>query len=398
MNVFRKIGLIGLLFVSPLMMFIHCLSKEGIFKNALYINPGNINDSLLPIVIETNDKKALKFEADLKRYGYDRINISEYLDIIFRYRDPALLPIYFAILESQNLHPYFKISAIYVIGEIGSTKNFKNLYKLWQSEKNDLIREYIASALGKLSDSSQASILKSMEKAEENAYVRRTLEAAISRANGGRRTRIAYLPLYDTVQFRRIKTYPSEKSYIEYSLIARKKIDTTISGYIPIAKDCTFPHMQYKKCRSIYEKVKQPFSSFALPGVWHVGEDSGWLFAGMPIHSIMDGRVALIQHEESWGCLVCIESMLPNKQIVCSYYGHLSSNLDVAVGQILKEGDKLGEIGPSFSLENGGYRSHLHLGIEKASIKNAVIAGYDENIAHWFNPVEFISNKKAFRN
>jgi murein DD-endopeptidase MepM/ murein hydrolase activator NlpD len=90
--------------------------------------------------------------------------------------------------------------------------------------------------------------------------------------------------------------------------------------------------------------------------------------------------------------------MLPNKQIVCAYFGHLSSNLDVTVGKILKAGDKIGEIGPSFSLENGGYRSHLHLGIEKASIKNAVIAGYDENIAHWYNPIEFISNKKAFEN
>jgi hypothetical protein len=110
-----------------------------------------------------------------------------------------------------------------------------------------------------------------------------------------------------------------------------------------------------------------------LPGVCHVGEDSGWLFAGMPIHSIMDGWVVLIQHEESWGCLVCVESMLPDNQIVCVYYGHLSSNIDVTIGKILKAGDIIG-------------------GIEKASIKNAVIAGYDEYIAHWYNPVEFIRN------
>jgi hypothetical protein len=192
------------------------------------------------------------------------------------------------------LHPYFKASAIYVIGEIGCAKNFNDLFAYWQAEKNDLIREYIAGALGKISDSSHTPILKSMEKAEKNAFVRKTLEAAISRSNGSRRTRIAYLPLFDTIHFRRLKTYPSEQSYVEYSLIARKKIDTTISRFIPMAKDCIFPHMQYKKCHSIYEKVKQPFASFGLPGVWHVGEDSGWLFAGMPIHSIMDGRVALM--------------------------------------------------------------------------------------------------------
>ena len=396
-NVLKKMNFISLLFACHLMMFIFYSSKADAFEDALYIDPGNINDSLLPISIEIDDKKALKFEAEIKRHGCDGINISEYLDIIFRYRDTSLLPIYFSIMNSRNLHPYFKLSSIYVIGETGRAKDFNKLYAFWKSEKNDLIREYIASALGKVSDSSHVPLLKRMAKAEKNAYVRKTLEAAISRAHGVRRTRIAYLPLFDTIQYRRIKTYPSEKSYYEYSLVARKKVDTTLSRFIPMAKNRIFPHMQYKKCRSIYDKVKQPLHSFGLPGVGHVGEDSGWLFSGMPVHSIMDGNVALIQHEESWGCLICVESMLPNNQIVCAYYGHLSCNLDVVVGKLLKKGDKIGEIGPSFSLENGGYRSHLHLGVEKAPFKNAVIAGYNENIAHWHDPIKFISQKKALK-
>lgn len=130
----------------------------------------------------------------------------------------------------------------------------------------------------------------------------------------------------------------------------------------------------------------------------HVGEDSGWLFDGMPVHSIMDGRVVLIQHEESWGCLVCIENILPDSQVVCTYYGHLSSNLDVTVGKLQQAGDKIGEIGPAFSLENGGYRSHLHLGIEKDSIGNAVIAGYDERIDRWYNPVDLFLRKYRMTN
>lgn len=398
MNIVKQKGLIIVLCISTLVMGIFCSSKASRFENALHIDPANINDSLLPIVIEADDKKTLQFEADLKQYGLNGITATAYLDIIFRYRDQALLPIYFSLLKLRNLHPYFKISAIYVIGETGSPDYFNNLHAFWQKEKNDLIREYMASALGKIADSSHIPLLQTMAKAEKNAYVHKTLESAISRAKGGRRTRITYLPLFDTTGFRRIKTYPSEQSSVEYSLVARKKIDTTAAAYIPMAQDRVFPHMQYKKCRSIYDKVKQPFTSFALPGVWHVGEDSGWLFAGMPVHSIMDGRVVLILHEESWGCLVCIESMLPNRQIVCAYYGHLSGNLDVTVGQVLKTGDKIGEIGPSFSLENGGYRCHLHLGIEKASINNAVIAGYSEEVARWYNPVEFISDKKAFIN
>jgi hypothetical protein len=387
---FRKANICCLLFVSLSMMFMCCTAKVDAFKDTLYIDPGNITDSLLPILIESDDEKEQKFESELVHNGYDNINLNEFFDIIFRYRDPDLLPIYFSIINSRKLHPYFKASAIYVIGETGSAKNFYNLYAHWQKEKNDLIREYIASALGKISNTTHIPILEKMEQTEKNAYVRKTIAAAISRINGSRRTRIAYLPFLDTIHFRRIKMFPSENSDVEHSLFARQKIDTAIYSSIPPASDCIFPHMQYKKCHSIYDKVKRPFISFGLPGVSHVGEDSGWLFAGMPVHSIMAGRVALIQHEESWGCLVCVESILPDKQIVCAYYGHLSCNLDVAIGKIVRKGDKIGEIGPSFSLENGGYRSHLHLGIEKASIGNARIAGYDDDIAHWYNPMEFI--------
>jgi hypothetical protein len=391
---FNKWHINSLNILNIVLVFVLCTSKSDFTKDTLYIDPAAINDSLLWTTLRTDETKEQLFGAEFKRYGCDSINFNHYLDILFRYRDPALLPLYFRILNSQNVHPYFKLSSIYVIGETGTPGNFNDLYYFWKSEKNDLIREYLANAFGKLSDSSHIPILKDLLLSEKNAYVHKTLETAISRAKGERRTKFTYLPLFDTAIFCKVKTYPSEKNTFEYTLTARKKIDTTISRYIPVAHKINVPHMQYKKCHSIYEKVKQPFSSFGLPGVCHVGEDSGWLFDGIPVHSIMDGRVVVIQHEESWGCLVCIESMLPDSQIVCTYYGHLSSNLDVVVGKLVQAGDKIGEIGPSFTLENGGYRSHLHLGIEKASISNAVIAGYDERIDHWYNPVEFIDKKK----
>lgn len=390
----NKINIVSLLILFHLIVDINCTKELDFSRDALFVDPVEINDSLLWITIGNNDTKERNFEADLERNGCDSIKFSDYFDIIFRYRVPALLPLYFRILNSHDVHPYFKLTSIYVIGETGSTKNFNELMFYWKSEKNDLVREYLASALGKLSDSSQIPVLKELFRSEKNGYVRKTLEAAILRANGGRRAKFSYLPLLDTTTLPKIKTYPSENTTIEYSLTARKKIDTTISHYIPIAQNRSLPHMQYKRCRSIYRKVMQPSESFGLPGVSHVGEDSGWLFDGMPVHSIMDGRVVLIQHEESWGCLVCVESMLPDSQVVCTYYGHLSSNLDVTVGKLLQAGDKIGEIGPSFTLENGGYRSHLHLGIEKASIGKAVIAGYDDRIDRWYNPVEFVFKKK----
>jgi murein DD-endopeptidase MepM/ murein hydrolase activator NlpD len=393
---FMRIGFIILSSMPLLALTFHCNHTVHGFPTVLLVDPAAIADSLLPITIEPDDRKFRQFESEIAQDGLDKVKIDSYLDILFRYRDPTLLPLYFALLQRQDLHSYFKAMAIYVIGETGGHGDFDRLYQFWRSEQNDLVREYIAAALGKIANSSHIPLLNKMAAIEKNGYARTTLEAGIRRAKGNRRTRIAYLPSYDTIRFRKLKTYPAEKTSPETYLLARKKIDTAVSRFVPAATDCIPPHQQYKQCRSIYDKVKQPFYSFGLPGVFHVGEDSGWLFAGMGVHAVMEGRVALIQHEESWGCLVCVESALPDKTVVCAYYGHLSSNLDVTVGQIVKMGDRLGEIGPPFSLENGGYRSHLHLGIEKAPIGTAVIAGYDEHIGHWYDPVTFIKEKKSF--
>ena len=360
------------------------------FKTELYIDPADISDTLLPVYIQDDETKLLHFEQMVVDYGQNKFAMENYFDLIFRYRDNRLLPFFYRVIDLKNIDPYFKIASIYVIGETGTGKDIERLYTLWQHETNALVREYIAGAMGKIADSTAIPLLTRMYRQEKNAYVHKTIASSIDRAAGKRRSTISYLPLIDTTRFRRLKTYPSESLQSEFNLIARRKIDVTASHFIPMAKDCIFPHMQYKMCQSIYDKVKQPFSSFALKGVSHVGEDSGWLFEGMAIHSIMNGRVALIQHEESWGCLVCIESMLADSATVCTYYGHLSHNLDVYIGKTVEKGDKIGEIGPSFTFQNGGYRSHLHIGIEKASIEHAFIAGYNDDVEHWYNPVKFI--------
>jgi hypothetical protein len=110
----------------------------------------------------------------------------------------------------------------------------------------------------------------------------------------------------------------------------------------------------------------------------------------MPVHAVMAGRVMLVQHEESWGCLVCIESKLPDGSPVTHYYGHLSSEVCVYPGQIVRMGDMIGEIGPPFTLQNGGYLPHLHLGIEKNPFSKAAVRGYADNSDAWYDPVAFV--------
>lgn len=68
------------------------------------------------------------------------------------------------------------------------------------------------------------------------------------------------------------------------------------------------------------------------------------------------------------------------------YYGHLAKFLNVAVGDTVYPGRKIGQIGSSVSYENGGYWPHLHLGIEKADFANARCSGYDSDLDAWHNP------------
>jgi len=365
------------------------------YSQNLCVDPSDIDDASLPLNVQPDSLEAAlsNFEEDLQVLGPEKINYYNHLRVLFRYRDRELVPLYKRIIEDTTIHNYFKLMAVSTLGEIQDSDGYQYLLNLWSAAKNNgLFREYIACAMGKLADSTHASALSGLAEKESNLYVVKTLEAAASQAMGRRRTRFSYLPACDTAGIRKLAYFPAELIRKE-RLRGIKRIDRDISQ-IPVTHDCIFPHMQYRLSDSLYQKVGYPPISFGFATIgWglHVGEDSGWLFAGMPVHSIMDGLVVIIQHDESWGCLVCVESKLPNGQFITVYYGHLSHMLDVYLGQELRMGDKIGEIGPSFTFQNGGYLSHLHLGIEKSSSDKALVAGYHHEISHWHDPVAFIT-------
>jgi murein DD-endopeptidase MepM/ murein hydrolase activator NlpD len=164
---------------------------------------------------------------------------------------------------------------------------------------------------------------------------------------------------------------------------------------LQIAKRCIYPHQQYKSNKKSYEFLNYPLVSFGFEDQhWgiHVGEDSGWLFSGMSVHSIMDGIVAKIQYIPTWGVLIAIQSRLCDSSIVTAYYGHLSCTINVAIGDLVKVGDKISEIAPSFTYSNGGYFSHLHLGVEKSDAHSAIIKGWYDSTENWYSPISFVAN------
>ncbi len=236
--------IISIIFI--MIVFCRCTLLSEKTEVTCYIDPKDISDSLFPITIYDNEDKFITFEEELTKSCVDSMPIDPYLDILFTYRESLLIPIYYKIIQSPQYHPYFKSLAIYVIGEVGCADDFKTLVSIFNSEKNDLVREFLASAIGKVANTSHGAMLTTMLDNEKNYYVKKTLEAAIERTLTRRRAKFTYLPLLEKKQYCRIKTFPSDKPHRDFTLRSKKKIDSSISSPIPMARKCMYPHMQYK--------------------------------------------------------------------------------------------------------------------------------------------------------
>ncbi|MEO5790279.1 aminotransferase class III-fold pyridoxal phosphate-dependent enzyme, partial [Gelidibacter sp.] len=93
----------------------------------------------------------------------------------------------------------------------------------------------------------------------------------------------------------------------------------------------------------------------------HLGIDF-WLPNGTPVHSVLDGEVVLAINDagnKEYGGLVILKHTAENLEFY-TLYGHLSvaSATKHNVGDFIKKGEKVGELGSSN--ENGNWAPHLH--------------------------------------
>lgn len=94
----------------------------------------------------------------------------------------------------------------------------------------------------------------------------------------------------------------------------------------------------------------------------------------IPVPAFCDGKLLLKEWASGYGG-VAVQSCTLAGQAVTVIYGHL--NIDTvrpSVGDSLKKGDFIGNLGKGYSTETDGERKHLHLGIHKGTTVN--IIGY----------------------
>ncbi|MCF7731315.1 MAG: peptidoglycan DD-metalloendopeptidase family protein [Akkermansiaceae bacterium] len=130
-----------------------------------------------------------------------------------------------------------------------------------------------------------------------------------------------------------------------------------IRALVPPVRDYFDP--KRKSYGLLIEQEGTPFS-----GKYHVGDDCAWQKDHETVVAIGDGIVRLVDlGRRSWGGLVVVEHATAAGKRFCSLYGHLGPLISVRPGQAVRQGQKLGAVGLSYSHANGGYLAHLHFGI-----------------------------------
>jgi murein DD-endopeptidase MepM/ murein hydrolase activator NlpD len=109
----------------------------------------------------------------------------------------------------------------------------------------------------------------------------------------------------------------------------------------------------------------------------------------VPVYAIADGTIRQISTVSGYGGLLILQVNLEGQEVTVNY-GHVSiSSVKVRVGDVVKTGQFLANLGKGCSMETDGERKHLHFAIHKGS--QIDLAGYvptQAELADWLNPKE----------
>lgn len=360
----------------------NCLSYDFIQKIEIDTSLHLLQPS--PLFMTSQD--ALKGHKELEnRIKHGTVDISKDFYLIFRYRDSYFIPLWKKTIIENNNNPILIMWFINAIEQIGDKNNLSHI-STYKNSSNGIIRECVANAYGFLASKDSIPMLLKWLSKEENGYVRETIESSINAINkNGYMNRIPYLPRY-------YKEKPLKLDYL-YNVnvnddpsMQYDEIDTargTVKGSYFI-----YPFQQY--LWKLKNTTSRGFFGSHTGPVFHVGKDAGWLYEGLPVHSICNGIIKEISHNLSWGNLIVVESVIQDSDTICVIYGHLSPYNNLKVGDTVSTGDRIGQIGNSVTPDNGGYWAHLHLGIEKSSFRKSHRSGYEADTTRYYNPVSFI--------
>jgi len=147
--------------------------------------------------------------------------------------------------------------------------------------------------------------------------------------------------------------------------------------------------------------TKKPFSIYISPKIspvqpekfsgYHTGADAEYADVGgdVDVFGVADGTVVYSGFVNGYGGLIIIRQ----DDGYSSLYGHLKITSLIKKGADVKRGDKIAELGESFSQDTDGERKHLHFAVYKGDGLN--FKGYVQNkkdLAGWQDPVDYLKS------
>lgn len=107
----------------------------------------------------------------------------------------------------------------------------------------------------------------------------------------------------------------------------------------------------------------------------------------IPVKAVCAGSVRERKWVSGYGGVVITDCTL-NDQTATVLYGHLNiDSVNLTIGNDVKPGDTIGNLGKGFSKETDGERKHLHLSVHKGTVIN--LRGYvqtEKELSGWFDP------------
>ena len=288
-----------------------------------------------------------------------------------------------------------------------------------QDESPD-IRETAAEYFTWLGDSQDLDTLKQAQIEEQDFYTRAAVTAAIAAIERRAKTGdaafrkeidgIAATSTLEPLLVYEVHEHKEQTAFIaRNSALQRAILGYSITSGAPAAKN------QYPVARAWLPPVRDYFDQnrksygvavgnrhATFSNSVHIGDDCAWGDELRTVVAAADGIVRSASHIRSWGYIVVVEHRTPARDTFCTVYAHLSPLIHVCPGDIVTAGQKLGSVGRTNSVENGGYYAHLHFGVHQgpySSNGNQWICGYistqawQSGVHGWLSPQIFLKSR-----
>jgi murein DD-endopeptidase MepM/ murein hydrolase activator NlpD len=324
-----------------------CTRRDEFAKRQAALDP-----VVASLSAETGESKAKRLRKRLVKAAEKDI------ECLIRYREASLVPVFAEVVKSSKRW-FTRTRALYALKMLGDRAGVPPAVKALD-DRDVMVREAAASALGHLGGAEAEAALGKRKKAEKDPYVLSTVESALALAGAEKRP---YGEYPDGKVWRETLAGPEGARRVEWAWTVKgqklfNRYDAKTLEY-PEATEFLYPVNRYEE--DLF--AGYPRKSFGANGT-HAGEDCAWFREGSSMYAITDGIVRMVQGAGGdWGFLVAIEHRLPDGRYLTSVYGHLAFDLLVGPGDVVTAGQRIGTQGLSTSVENGGYGSHLHFGL-----------------------------------